>query len=277
MAYAGKEIHQNYLNTFYRCITESKMICHDMVEEHKIVYIMSGRLTLRCGNRKVDVENGQAVFVRRNHLVKEYKQPGADGKPFKGLFFHLNTSDLRDLEGRIEIPVVKADESLQRELAVTLSPHPFLKGLFMSLDQYFSSESPIPTSLIKAKVQETVIVILQLLPELAPILFDFSRQWKSDLREFMEKNFLCDMNVEEFAHFSGRSLSGFKRDFFEIFGRTPHQWIVDKRLEYAKELIESNACPLSEVYLKSGFKNPTHFSTIFRKRYGMTPSEAFPK
>lgn len=72
-------------------------------------------------------------------------------------------------------------------------------------------------------------------------------------------------------------LSGFKRDFFEIFGRTPHQWIVDKRLEYAKELIESNACPLSEVYLKAGFKNPTHFSTIFRKRYGMTPSEAFPK
>ena len=89
MAYAGKEIHQNYLNTFYRCITESKMICHDMVEEHKIVYIISGRLTLRCGNRKVDVENGQAVFVRRNHLVKEYKQPGADGEPFKGLFFHL--------------------------------------------------------------------------------------------------------------------------------------------------------------------------------------------
>lgn len=168
MAHAGKEIHQNYLNTFYRCITESKMICHDMVEEHKIVYIMSGRLTLRCGSRKVDVENGQAVFVRRNHLVKEYKQPGEDGEPFKGLFFHLNTYDLRDLEERIEIPIVRADESLKRELAVTLSSHPFLKGLFMSLDQYFSSDSPIPTSLIKSKVQETVIVLLQLYLNLRP-------------------------------------------------------------------------------------------------------------
>lgn len=277
MAHAGKEIHQNYLNTFYRCITESKMICHDMVEEHKIVYIMSGRLTLRCGSRKVDVENGQAVFIRRNHLVKEYKQPGEDGEPFKGLFFHLNTYDLRDMEERIEIPIVRADESLKRELAVTLSSHPFLKGLFMSLDQYFSSDSPIPTSLIKSKVQETVIVLLQLLPELAPILFDFSRQWKSDLREFMEKNFLCDMNVVQFAHFSGRSLSGFKREFFEIFGRTPHQWIVDKRLGYAKELIERKDCPISDVYLKAGFKNPTHFATCFKKRFGMTPSEAFPK
>ena len=275
MAHAGKEIHQNYLNTFYRCITESEMICHDMVEEHKIVYIMSGRLTLRCGNRKVDVENGQAVFVRRNHLVKEYKQPGADGTPFKGLFFHLNEYELRDMEERIEIPIVKDNESLKRELAVTLSPHPFLKGLFMSLDQYFTSDLPIPASLIKSKVQETVIVILQLMPELAPILFDFSRQWKSDLREFMEKNFLCDMNLEQFAHFSGRSLSGFKREFFERFGRTPHQWIVGKRLEYAKTLIENKDCPLSEVYLNAGFKNPTHFATCFKKLFGMTPSEAF--
>lgn len=277
MAQAGKEIHQNYLNTFYRCITESEMICHDMVEEHKIVYIMSGRLTLRCGNRKVDVENGQAVFVRRNHLVKEYKQPSADRKPFKGLFFHLNASDLREIEERIEIPIVKADESLKKELAVTLSPHPFLKGLFMSLDQYFSSEAPIPTSLIKSKVLETVIVLLQLMPELAPVLFDFSRQWKSDLREFMEKNYLCDMNVEQFAHFSGRSLSGFKREFFDIFEHTPHQWIVDKRLGYAKKLIESKNCPLSEVYLKAGFKNPSHFATCFRKHFGMTPSAAFTK
>lgn len=275
MAHAGKEIHQNYLNTFYRCITESKIICHDMVEEHKIVYIMSGRLTLRCGNRKVDVKNGQAVFVRRNHLVQEYKQPGADGEPFKGLFFHLNEYELRDMEERIEIPIVKDNESLKRELAVTLSPHPFLKGLFMSLDQYFSSDSPIPASLIKSKVQETVIVLMELLPDLAPILFDFSRQWKSDLREFMEKNYLCDMNVEQFAHLSGRSLSGFKREFFEIFGSSPHQWIVGKRLEYAKNLIENKDCPLSDVYLKAGFKNPAHFATCYKKRFRMTPSEAY--
>lgn len=250
------------------------MICHDMVEEHKIVYIMSGRLTLRCGNRKVDVKNGQAVFVRRNHLVHEYKQPGSDGEPFKGLFFHLNEYDLRDMEKRIEIPIIRDNESLKRELAVTLSPHPFLKGLFLSLDQYFTSDSPIPASLIKSKVQETVIVLLQLLPELAPILFDFSRQWKSDLREFMDKNFLCDMNLEQFAHFSGRSLSGFKREFFEIFGRTPHQWILGRRLEYAKTLIENKDCPLQEVYLNAGFKNPTHFATCFKKLFGMTPSEA---
>lgn len=277
MAHVGKEIHQNYLNTFYRCITESKMICHDMVEEHKIVYIMSGKLTLRSGNRKVDIKNGQAVFVRRNHLVKEYKQPGENGEPFKGLFFHLNASDLREIEDKIELPPVNTDESLKKELAVAISPHPFLKGLFLSLDQYFSSDTPIPTSLIKSKVQETVIVLLQLLPGLAPLLFDFSKQWKSDLRIFMEKNFLSDMSVEQFAHFSGRSLSGFKREFNVIFRQTPHQWILEKRLEYSRKLIESKKYRLSEIYLKAGFKNPDHFSTCFKKHFGMTPSQAFPK
>lgn len=274
MANVGNELHQNYLDTFYRCITKTKMICHDMVEEHKVVYIMSGKLTLRCGNRKLDILNGQAVFVRRNHLVKEYKQPGENGEPFKGLFFHLNISELRDIEEQIEIPIVESDDNLKKELAITLAPHPFLKGLFLSLDQYFSSETSIPTSLIKSKVKETVIVLLKLEPKLAPLLFDFSKQWKSNLRAFMEKSFLCDMSIEQFAHYSGRSLSGFKREFYEIFGKTPHKWLWERRLKYSKELIEKKNFPISEVYIKSGFKNSTHFSTSFKKLYGITPSEA---
>lgn len=40
-------------------------------------------------------------------------------------------------------------------------------------------------------------------------------------------------------------------------------------------LIESKDCPLSDVYLKAGFKNPAHFATCYKKRFGMTPSEAY--
>lgn len=272
MVQAGKEIHQNYLDTFYRCITETSMICHDMVEEHKIVYIMSGKLTLRCGNRKVDVKNGQAVYVRKNHLVKEYKQPGAAGEPFKGLFLHLNAAELREMESQIDVPTVRLDESIKRELAITLSPHPFLRGLFLSLDQYFSSSASIPAPLIKTKVRETVIILLQIMPELAPLLFDFSKEWRTDLRAFMEKSFLNDMSIEQLAHYSGRSLSGFKREFQDIYHVSPHKWILNRRLDYAHSLIMRGKCNIAEVYIKAGFKSSTHFITVFRKKYGLPPA-----
>ncbi len=43
-----------------------EMIGHDMMEEHKVVYIMSGKLTLKMGNKKVTLNNGGAIFVRQN-------------------------------------------------------------------------------------------------------------------------------------------------------------------------------------------------------------------
>ena len=54
----------------------------------------------------------------------------------------------------------------------------------------------------------------------------------------MNKNYKCDLTVEEFAHYTGRSLSTFKKDFAEVFHNTPSRWIVKRRLEEAKCLME---------------------------------------
>lgn len=277
MATANQELHQDYLKTFYRCITEKGMICHDMVEEHKVVYILSGRLTLKMGKKQVTLNNGEAVFVRRNHLVKEFKQAGTNGEPFKGLFLHLHAATLKKFAAGRGIPPVKADSKLAQALAVPLPAHPFLKGLFFSLDQYFSSGREMPKELIEAKIHETLLILMELKPELSQILFDFRNQWKIDLKEFMEKNYLCDLRIEQFACFTGRSLSTFKRDFQEIFGETPHRWILSKRLEKAYALLVQRQHAPSEVYQEAGFKNPTHFATAFKRQYGETPTEVTQK
>lgn len=250
------------------------MICHDMVEEHKLVYIMSGRFTLKMGNRRVTLNNGEAIFVGRNHLVKEFKQTGANGEPFKGLFLHLHVSVLKKIASKIDVPEVKADNKLSQAISISLPSHPFLKGLFLSLDEYFTFGKDMPEELIDAKIYETVLILLKLKPELSNILFDFRNEWKVDLKGFMEKNYQSDFNIKQFAYFTGRSLSTFKRDFNETFGETPHRWIMHKRLDKAYFLLTGGQCIPSQVYLEAGFKNPNHFITAFKRRFGMTPTEA---
>lgn len=44
--------------------------------------------------------------------------------------------------------------------------------------------------------------------------------------------------VEKFARLTGRSLAGFKRDFFKTFGMPPRQWLQERRLMEARHLIE---------------------------------------
>lgn len=142
----------------------------------------------------------------------------------------------------------------------------------MSLEQYFDAQQYPSKELMEAKLKEAVFALLQLKPELGSVLFDFAEPWKIDLADFMAKNYKCDLSIEEFAHYTGRSLSSFKKDFFCIFNNTPSRWLIKKRLEEAKCLITEKGEKPAEVYLKVGFKNLSHFSTAYKKEFGFPPS-----
>lgn len=79
--------------------------------------------------------------------------------------------------------------------------------------------------------------------------------------------------MEEWAHYTGRSLATFKRDFAKISDLTPQKWLMKKRLEAAYALMSEGNKKVVEVYAEVGFKNPSHFSTAFKKYYGIAPTE----
>ena len=121
------------------------------------------------------------------------------------------------------------------------------------------------------KMNEAMRYILEADSRFYPTLFDFNNPWKIDLLEFMEENYLQDMSMEEFALYTGRSLASFKRDFAEISQLTPQKWLIEKRLKKAHELIKSGKS-VTDAYIETGFKNRSHFSTVFKNRFGYSPS-----
>lgn len=158
--------------------------------------------------------------------MSKEKHPSANGEPFEALFLHLNTDFLKRFrkENHIAVPA-SGGKRITRQNVFRLNGHPFLKGLFLSLADYFQADTYPSKELMESKLREAVYVLLQLKPELTPVLFDFVDQWKVDIGEFMEE--------------TGESAS--------------------------------------EVYLKTGFKNLSHFSTAFKKEYGIPPSHLMEK
>lgn len=263
----------NYMDTFYCCFVEKDKWCEEMVTEHMLVYICSGELELISPEKRYHLKKGDAFFLKRNHMLRKIKKPSRNGEPFKGLFLQLKTPFLKTLlnESQITVPLVN-NSLIAKSVYVLLDKHPFLKGLFMSLEQYFDAQQYPSKELMEAKLKEAVFALLQLKPELGSVLFDFAEPWKIDLADFMTKNYKCDLSIEEFAHYTGRSLSSFKKDFFCIFNNTPSRWLIKKRLEEAKCLIIEKGEKPAEVYLKVGFKNLSHFSTAYKKEFGFPPS-----
>jgi len=82
-----------------------------------------------------------------------------------------------------------------------------------------------------------------------------------------------DLTIEQMATYTGRSLATFKRDFKKVSTLTPQKWIIKKRLETAYIKLKEERAKVQDVYWEVGFKNPSHFSTAFKKQYGIPPSE----
>lgn len=63
----------------------------------------------------------------------------------------------------------------------------------------------------------------------------------------------------------------FHREFKSATGMTPHQYIVQARIERAKTLLSDSDLPLAEVAAQVGFADQSHFSSTFRRTTSMTP------
>ncbi|MNY16618.1 HTH-type transcriptional activator RhaS [compost metagenome] len=123
------------------------------------------------------------------------------------------------------------------------------------------------------KLLEGIYALLNSNEELYPILFDFAEPWKIDLLEFLNANYMEELSMEQIASFTGRSLATFKRDFKKISSFTPQKWLIKKRLEMAYIKLKEENKKVQDVYIEVGFKNPSHFSTAFKKQYGIPPTE----
>lgn len=100
-----------------------------------------------------------------------------------------------------------------------------------------------------------------------------------DIRKIREGRNLIMNNLEndlpslkEFAHQLGTNEFKLKYGFKELYGTSVYRFLLQERLRKAKMLIQYTDHPIKTVAYKTGFKSIPHFSRVFKKTYGYTPS-----
>lgn len=89
--------------------------------------------------------------------------------------------------------------------------------------------------------------------------------------EFINDNLEKDLTLTEIAEVADLSHFHFARSFRKTLGVTPQQYITNRRIEKAKELLSKSDLPIVEIGFQTGFKNQSHFTTLFRKITSITP------
>ena len=91
------------------------------------------------------------------------------------------------------------------------------------------------------------------------------------VQEFVDANLEEDLSLAELAEVADLSQFHFARAFRRSTGQTPQQYLMQQRIERAKQLLSKDDLPIVEISLRTGFKNQSHFTTLFRKFTKFTP------
>lgn len=81
-----------------------------------------------------------------------------------------------------------------------------------------------------------------------------------------------ELSVATLASYCGLSEAYFRRIFLNEFGISPKEYIINLRIHYAKQLLESGDFTVTQTAQLCGYAEPCHFSREFARRVGVTPA-----
>jgi AraC family transcriptional regulator len=91
--------------------------------------------------------------------------------------------------------------------------------------------------------------------------------------DLIESDLSQNFSLSVLANAAGLSEYHFLRMFKQSTGLTPHQYVINQRIERAKELLKRTDMTVTEIAYLLGFSTPAHFTHHFRRKTGITPSE----
>ncbi len=98
------------------------------------------------------------------------------------------------------------------------------------------------------------------------------QNYAEQIKRYIEYRYAEDVKVSEIAAHCGFNRSYMTKCFAEETGISPKEYLMQYRLEKAKELLAKKELPVSNVAYTVGYSDPLAFTKVFKKRVGMSPT-----
>ncbi len=98
-----------------------------------------------------------------------------------------------------------------------------------------------------------------------------SKRALKDAVDYIGDNLEKDLTLAEIAGAAHMSPYHFSRLFKQSVGLTPHRYVIECRVQRAKELLGGSTLPIAEIALLCGFANQSHLNKHFKRVFGVNP------
>jgi AraC-like DNA-binding protein len=163
---------------------------------------------------------------------------------------------------------------------------PWLEGYFKLLQSeydLYGQRGRLGESLFLDQTEQLLIGRLLFSPPAAAAerLDDGARHRVSPLRpwllgrinEYVLHHLAAEIRLQDLATLAGLSVDHLVRAFRRATGTTPYRYVLELRLNRARDLLRDGSAPIAEVARNCGFTSPARFSVAFRDRFGLPPTQ----
>ena len=235
-----------------------------------IAFTLKGKKTFHQAEKSCTITEEKAIFVRKAAIRQEmYDYAG-----WEVLVFYFQDDFLRQTFNlyRQELPV-NIQASPTTDVLLPINVNDTSRAFIYSIIPYFTQPQPPSESLLELKFRELLFILFSDPSNSALLSYtaSISDQQKIPIWQVMEANYMFNLSIEEFARLAGRSVATFKREFQKYYQTTPGKWLTQQRLEHARRLLVNSRKSVGEIADDSGFENITHFSHVFKEKFGLSP------
>jgi AraC family transcriptional regulator len=89
--------------------------------------------------------------------------------------------------------------------------------------------------------------------------------------EFLEAHLDGNLALHQVAEACELSVSHFARAFKQTFRRPPYQWLTERRVDRAKDLMTNSRLPIADIAMQCGFTDQSAFNRSFKRLHGVSP------
>lgn len=250
-----------------------------VLHKNAISLVIHGEKTMHFANKTVHIREGEFHFLSSGNCIVTMDIPAS--KAIESILIFFDNKILADFYIKYDkkIKEIKNIRQIKKESYVSMRKDAFILQLIESVKLLLQEGRKISMEMKLIKLEELLLHLLETCPQqLLSFTVSTQREMEEiEIRKAVETNFANKVNIEDLAFLCNTSLSSFKRKFMKIYGQPPSKWLLQKRMEMAKDLLEKNGERPSEVYHKVGYENHSSFTQAYKQYFGHTPKDLLVK
>lgn len=160
----------------------------------------------------------------------------------------------------------KSNEKINNDFLI----QKYIEGLLF----YFENPSLINEDILVLKLKEIILLLSQTQNAEAVqiILSQLFSPTTYTFKQVIEANLFSQLTIEQLADQNNLSVSSFKREFAKLYNDSPANYIKNKRLEKAAQLLRVSDQRITDIAFDCGFNDLANFTKSFSDKYNVTPT-----